>query len=126
MVQRAFLLVWNGRPPDEAWRAGAMSDLTELRAWARPYYPEARRFIEATDDVARRRPMVMPWAVHFETRPGRTPEAPTLAETIFHVSNHSTYHRGQVNARLRAVGGEPPLVDHIAWIWQGRPSEGWE
>ena len=39
---------------------------------------------------------------------------------------HSLYHRGQVNARLREVGGEPPTVDYIAWMWLGRPAAEWE
>jgi uncharacterized damage-inducible protein DinB len=38
---------------------------------------------------------------------------------------HSTYHRGQVNARLRELGIEPPLTDYIAWIWFGRPEAEW-
>jgi uncharacterized damage-inducible protein DinB len=44
---------------------------------------------------------------------------------MIQVATHSTYHRGQVNARLREVGGEPPLVDYIAWIWFGRPAPEW-
>jgi uncharacterized damage-inducible protein DinB len=52
-------------------------------------------------------------------------EAPTLAETMLQVASHSTYHRGQVNARLRELAGEPPLVDYIAWIWFGRPAPEW-
>jgi uncharacterized damage-inducible protein DinB len=67
------------------------------------------------------RPVVMPWAEEAARQRGMTPRRPTLAETVFQVTSHSTYHRGQVNARLRAVGGEPPLVDYIAWIWFGRP-----
>jgi uncharacterized damage-inducible protein DinB len=38
---------------------------------------------------------------------------------------HTVYHRGQVNARVRALGGEPPLVDYIAWLWLGRPAPEW-
>jgi uncharacterized damage-inducible protein DinB len=67
----------------------------------------------------------MPWVRSFEAQLGRTLSTPTLAETIFQVTSHSTYHRGQVNARLREVGGEPPLVDYIAWIWFGRPEPSW-
>jgi hypothetical protein len=26
-----------------------------------------------------------------------------------------------VNARLREMGGELPLVDFIAWVWFGKP-----
>ena len=46
---------------------------------------------------------------------------PTSAETAPHVAMHTTHHRGQVNARLRELGAEPPLVDYIAWLWQ-RPA----
>jgi len=42
------------------------------------------------------------------------------------VALHSLYHRGQVNARLREVGGTPPLVDYIAWLWFGRPAAEWK
>ncbi len=38
---------------------------------------------------------------------------------------HSTHHRGQVAARLRELGGEPPLVDFIAWLWWKRPEPEW-
>jgi len=38
---------------------------------------------------------------------------------------HSTHHRGQVNARLRELGGEPPLADFIVWLWWGRPAASW-
>ncbi|HLG57803.1 MAG TPA: hypothetical protein VI485_20835 [Vicinamibacterales bacterium] len=41
------------------------------------------------------------------------------------MTSHSTYRRGQVNERFREVGGEPPLVDDIAWIWFGRPEPDW-
>jgi uncharacterized damage-inducible protein DinB len=64
----------------------------------------------------------MPWIAEFEQRSGRRFDKPTLAETIFQVTSHSTYHRGQVNARLRELGGEPPLVDFIAWVWFGKPT----
>jgi uncharacterized damage-inducible protein DinB len=55
----------------------------------------------------------------------RKPESTTIGETILQVALHSIYHRGQVNARLRALGQEPPLVDYIAWIWLGRPDPKW-
>ena len=67
----------------------------------------------------------MPWVKSFEAQLGRTFSTPTLGETMFQVTSHSTYHRGQVNARLREIGGEPPLVDYIAWIWFGRPEPDW-
>jgi uncharacterized damage-inducible protein DinB len=50
----------------------------------------------------------------------------TVGETAFQVVSHSTHHRAQANTRLRAVGGDPPLVDYIAWIWFGRPAAPWD
>ncbi len=34
-----------------------------------------------------------------------------LADTLLHVVNHSTYHRGQLTTMLRQVGGTPPTTD---------------
>jgi uncharacterized damage-inducible protein DinB len=68
---------------------------------------------------------VTPGLERYQQRMGRSFEAPTLAETMLQVASHSTYHRGQVNARLREISGEPPLVDYIAWIWFGRPAPDW-
>ena len=69
--------------------------------------------------------MELPWAAGLTKRFGREPAPATLAETAFQVASHSTYHRGQVNTRLRELGAEPPLVDYIAWLWLGRPAAEW-
>ncbi|MGH9902557.1 MAG: DinB family protein, partial [Pyrinomonadaceae bacterium] len=58
-------------------------------------------------------------------RIGRAPATTTAGETALQVVLHGTYHRGQVNARLKEVGGVPPLVDYIAWLWLGRPAAEW-
>jgi uncharacterized damage-inducible protein DinB len=120
-VQHAFLDVWRQRPLGFR-EPGAFADLTDLQAWSSLYYPEAEAFLSAVADDDLARPVVMPWAGELANQLGREPGAPTLGETMFQITSHSTYHRGQVNARLRALGGEPPLVDYIAWIWFGRPS----
>ena len=70
-------------------------------------------------------PMPLPWAAIVGDLFGRAPEMPTLGETALQVALHSTYHRGQINARLREVGGEPPLVDYIVWVFLGRPVAVW-
>lgn len=123
VVQRAFLNVWTTQPitfPD----ASEFPDIQQLKAWASPCYAQAGEFVDRMDDRRLVQPVTMPWVAEFEKSVGREFATPTLAETMFQVTSHSTYHRGQVNARLRAVGGEPPLVDYIAWIWFGRPSPG--
>jgi uncharacterized damage-inducible protein DinB len=38
-----------------------------------------------------------------------------------HLVNHGTYHRGQVAAKLKRLGVEPPATDLVFWAFQ-RPS----
>jgi len=125
-VQRGFLLVWRDEPVMPAMRQPSdFPEIGDLRAWAQPYYAEVHRFLDPVDETALTRGVTMPWVESYQAQLGRTFSTPTLGETIFQVTSHSTYHRGQVNARLREVGGEPPLVDYIAWVWFGKPEADW-
>ena len=36
-----------------------------------------------------------------------------LGQTMFHVANHQTYHRGQITTLLRQLGAEAPEVDYL-------------
>jgi uncharacterized damage-inducible protein DinB len=125
VVQRLFLVVWQKQPFDPSKGRPEFATAADLRAWARTYYPEANDFLDALDRQVLTEGVSMPWIESFESQLGRTFSTPTLGETMFQVTSHSTYHRGQVNARLREIGGEPPLVDYIAWIWFGRPEPDW-
>jgi len=82
-------------------------------------------FLDTVHEGDLGRAVVMPWVARFEASLGTRFDTPTLAETMFQVTSHSTYHRGQVNARLRELGGTPPLIDFIAWIWTGKPQADW-
>jgi uncharacterized damage-inducible protein DinB len=125
VVQRLFLVVWRKERIDRSSAEPAFATAVDLRDWARTYYPEANGFLDRLEETALTGELSMPWIKSFEAQLGRTLSKTTLGETIFQVSSHSTYHRGQVNARLREVGGTPPLVDYIAWIWFGRPEPDW-
>jgi uncharacterized damage-inducible protein DinB len=46
---------------------------------------------------------------------GRTAVLPPWA-VLRHIVNHSTYHRGQVAAKLKRLGVEPPMTDLIMWV----------
>jgi uncharacterized damage-inducible protein DinB len=125
VVQRLFLILWTKQRLDPASAQPSFATLGDLRAWALTYYPESNRFLGALDESTLKDVVEMPLARSLEARIGRTISMPTVGETIQQVASHSTYHRGQINARLREVGGEPPLVDYIAWIWFGRPAPNW-
>lgn len=124
VVQRAFLNVWTGRPM-EFPEAEEFPKLADLERWARPYYAEAGQHLEALGTAELSLPVELPWAAGLAKRFGREAERVTLAETAFQVTSHSTYHRGQVNTRLRELGAEPPLTDYIAWLWLGRAAAEW-
>jgi len=43
-----------------------------------------------------------------------------LAETLLHVANHGTYHRGQIATMLRQLGKTAISTDYLRWIDAGR------
>jgi uncharacterized damage-inducible protein DinB len=93
--------------------------------WGRAYYGEAMAHLRTLSDEKISEPMPLPWASMVEQRLGRAPEVTLVGDTVLQVALHSLYHRGQINARLRSIGVEPPLVDYIAWVWMGRPGADW-
>lgn len=122
-VQRAFVGLWTGTPVER--HPEGLDTLDAIRRWAQPTYPNALRFFETVELSRLEEPLVVPWIKWFEKSTGRTAETPSIDETAFQVTSHSTYHRGQINARLKELGAEPPNVDYIAWIWRGRPQAEW-
>jgi uncharacterized damage-inducible protein DinB len=40
-----------------------------------------------------------------------------------HLVNHSTYHRGQVAAKLKRLGVEPPGTDLVLWAFEQIPQQ---
>jgi uncharacterized damage-inducible protein DinB len=126
VVQRAFLCVWTNQPLAEALRSSEdFPTLADIRAWAQPYYHRAMTFVTTVGEDQLGQPIDLPWVGEVAQYLGRPPAPTSLAITCFQVTSHSTYHRGQVNARLRELGVDPPLVDYIAWIWSGRPAPEW-
>jgi uncharacterized damage-inducible protein DinB len=126
VVQRAFLHIWTGRPVTEAFRtAEDFASLAALRDWAMTYYGQAHAFLATVDEAHLSNRVELPWSGQLTAHLGRVPEATSLADTLFQVTSHSTYHRGQINTRLRLLAVEPPLVDYIAWAWFGRPPAAW-
>ena len=120
-VQRAFLDVWTGQP--FAFRVNDDTTLERELAAVQSYYAPAREFRESLDPQRLTSPMIVPWTKWVDQAIGRPAAGTTLGETILQVCLHSTHHRAQANARLRALGAEPPLVDYIAWL--GRPQAAW-
>lgn len=123
-AQHAFLDVWRGNP-FRFREDSEFADLHAVRALAPPYYAEARQLVDTVDAQALGARLILPWLEPYEKQIGRTFGPTTLGETVYQVIAHANHHRGQVNTRLRALGGTPPTVDYIVWIFFGRPAADW-
>lgn len=122
-VEHAFLRLWRGEDMMEGFTAERAPD--ELQQFARAFYAGAYEFLASFDAARSAEILEMPFLPELETYLGRPVSRPTYAETLLQLPMHGTYHRGQANLRLREAGGEPPLVDYIAWVWYGRPEPAW-
>lgn len=121
LVQHAFLRAWHGEPPEFP----AFDNAQSVINWGREYYAQVSAHFQKLTDEALREKMQLPWAEIVTRELGREPARITVGEAVLQVPLHSQYHRGQINARLRAVGGEPPRVDYIVWLWLERPAPDW-
>jgi uncharacterized damage-inducible protein DinB len=99
-----------GRPLPEGWPATTMETLMEQ-------WPGARRdqeaFVAGLDLAALEQP------VTFTAFNQQTLTLP-LGETLRHVVNHSTYHRGQIANFIRMLGATPPTTDLVFFYAQER------
>ena len=104
--------------------ASAFADPGALCRWACAYHEEAAGYLRSLDEAALDAAVEVPWAKQLVERLGSVHPA-SVRQSILQVTSHSTYHRGQLNTRIRQVGGEPPLTDFVAWVWVGEPDAEW-
>ena len=131
LVQRSFLWMWIEAADGPVQTSELRPDLdpnpmpaVELREWARSYYPLLRRWLSEAEprlDAI----VPFPYGPAIEERLGRKPEQVRVGEALYQVLAHTMHHRGQVMRRIRELGGEPPLIDYVAWLWMGRPEPTW-
>lgn len=123
LVQSVYLQAWRGAP-FQLTELKSYPDLASIESWARPFYPLAATFAAAVDESRFAEPIDFPWSAMIVEKFGKALPA-TLSESVWQVLSHSTYHRGQLAVRIRELGGEPPLVDFLVWVWSGKPAPEW-
>jgi len=123
VVQRLYLDLIEGRPVDREATRGL--DARALAVFARESHASWRRVLGglAASDLDRIVPL--PFAERISQRLGFQAGDATLGEICLQVHTHSTHHRGQVCARIRALGTEPPMTDMIFWVLSKRPVACW-
>jgi uncharacterized damage-inducible protein DinB len=123
LVQSVYLQAWRG-DPFVVTELTSYPDLAAIEAWARPYYPAVSQFVDTVDASRFDEAVDFPWSALIAEQFGKVLPA-TLSESAWQVLSHTTYHRGQIAIRIRELGGQPPLVDFLVWVWGGRPAPQW-
>jgi len=123
VVQKIFLDVWLARSLDP--RVADDLDLRALCAFARGVHQESMRYLGSLSAAELESVVELPWSKTATAKLGFEVAAHTLADALVQVPQHSAYHRGQVAARLRELGLDPPMTDFIAWIWRHKPEAAW-
>ncbi|MCJ7552414.1 MAG: hypothetical protein MUO34_00900 [Ignavibacteriaceae bacterium] len=123
-VQCAFYYIWNDQPLDIV-KLEEFTDLKSIAKWGLDYQTKLDAFLASSQSNDVKKIIDIPWSKFLERRIGRKIVPATLEETMLQVTSHSTYHRAQINARFHELGGEPPMVDFIAWVWFGKPATEW-
>ena len=120
-VQYAFYFLWNDLLLDIP-KPETFSDLKSIAKWGIDYQEKLNTFLSSPKADEKDKVIQIPWSVFMERKMGKKVIPATLEETMLQVASHSTYHRGQINTRFRELGGEPAMVDLIAWVWLGKPA----
>jgi len=117
LCQHVWLKIWRDEPFDP--HAGETLDFAGLTSWARDYHEAVAGYLATLDKAGLARKLIVPGT-------GDEFNQPQLWESFVQITTHSTYHRGQVSARLREIGGEPAQTDFIAWVGLGKPKPVWK
>jgi uncharacterized damage-inducible protein DinB len=125
IVQHAFLRMWQGDADSTSFLD--FDDAPSLMMYGQNSFEPAYMYLasQTEDTVSETMHLPESWLAVISEQLGQRREPSTIAETNLQVVLQTTHHRGQINARLRELGGAPPTVDYISWVWLGRPAAEW-
>lgn len=112
LVQYAFVSLVRGEPVDP--KKGQDLGPRELREWGRGNAVTLFELTRLIPDEELNEHFNVPWF-------NDPPIVLSRGEAILQACLHTAHHRGQNASLLRELGGEPPILDYIYWIWKGRP-----
>ncbi|WP_420603307.1 DinB family protein [Flagellimonas sp.] len=98
--------IWNHRITGKPYEYGVWQEHV-IENWGEIHYENQRTSFEIitnADDFTKR--------IDYENSQGRT-FANELKDILFHIVNHSTHHRGQIQMDYRINGIEPEPLDYI-------------
>jgi uncharacterized damage-inducible protein DinB len=120
-TQYAYLFLTRGEQFDLrslTKRYGDSVPLKEVKEHAIETHREWVRFLSGLPESRLEEKLLIPWF--------KDPSfIVTVSQALVQVAMHSQHHRGQTATRLRELGGKPPTMDFVLWIWRGRPKPEW-
>lgn len=125
LVQHAFLSVWTEQPLDPLPELAGFDGPRAVAAWGRGRIEGVRTYLAEASPEELERELDFPWAADLEKRFNRPLGPVQLQQSALQVALHSLHHRAQAATRLRELGGEPPPLDFIIWLWHDRPAAQW-
>ncbi|HEV2425625.1 MAG TPA: DinB family protein [Terriglobia bacterium] len=109
-VEWVWLERWLGRSPTkaeaQAFAAGTFPNLAVFRERWQAVENDLRAYLGGLEEARLKQPLT-----YTNTKGERW--AYPLGETLFHVANHQTYHRGQITTMLRQLGAAAPGIDYL-------------
>jgi len=113
-VEWIWLERWRGKAPTQAdaqaiaqaFAAETFPNLAVVRERWQSVEGNLRGYLAGLDEAALKQTLT------YTNARGETWTYP-LGETLFHVVNHQTYHRGQITTLLRQLGAAAPAIDYL-------------
>jgi len=100
---------WIGKPLPAMFDPAQFPDLPSIRARWEALWAELGPFLGSKSDAD------LAAGVRYRNFKGDE-FAYSLGQLAMHLTNHSTYHRGQVTTLLRQLGAQPVATDFVLWL----------
>ena len=107
-AQWIWLSRWKGESPKAMLAAADFPTPTSVRERSESIAKELAGFVAEQTDESLARPLT------YKNLKGETMSYP-LGQLMLHMTNHSTYHRGQVTTLLRQLGAQPISTDFVLY-----------
>jgi uncharacterized damage-inducible protein DinB len=105
-VEMMFLRRWRGLPTQDLSHPPELDSVEEIRIAWQGLEKERNEYLQGLQNSDLEKPL------NYSDSRGR-PVSLELWQAIFQCINHSTFHRGQIAAKLRQLGNVPPATDFI-------------
>ena len=107
-AQWIWISRWKGDSPKAMWTAADFPTQTSIRERWEPVAADLAAFVAGQTEESLSKPL------NYRNLKGEALSYP-LGHLMLHVTNHSTYHRGQVTTLIRQLGAQPVSTDLVLY-----------